>query len=707
MHTDSSPRPTWLVILGLLILGMAVFAQVRDFGFSAYDDTIYVSENPTISAGLTWSGIKEVTLEGHHLLWTPITSLSYMVGCEIYGLNPAGHHLTNLLLHLCGVLLLFYTLLKLTGAFWPSAFVAAVFAIHPLNVEPVAWISGRKEQLFIIFWLLSLLAYARYAKKPGVLPYLLVLLCHLAGLASKPTHLMLPAVLMLIDFWPLDRVDARAFLSLQGWKRLVLLALEKVPLFALSAAVTLWTISTVQDAGGLRDFSSVPLSERIPNTIWVYGWYLKQTLLPAGLTVHYPYPEVPVGGLPLRGILMVLVFITLVSITYLRRFPVIAVGWGWFVLVLLPTSGLLRANSFLMADRYAYVPMIGLLIMAAWGIPLFIQRFTRATWLPGLIGALFLLSLIPNAYRQTSYWKDDLSLWGHAVQVIPESPVAHNSYGRALREAGRLQEAEEQFLLAIAAPGPFRILPHMNLGTLYASAGHLEAAQEHFETVVNGNPSYAPGYRFLGLVLLDRAKVSPSPDAMQEQGHLALATAVYLDPTQADAVQRIAALPEDARPSEAEIAMNLAQRFERLGRQEEANAYYEKVAEKTPNDAGSLRRLADLLARRGRFEPAQTLLYRALEAAPADLATALSLGQLLLMDNKPEAAAAVYDRALEHHPDDTDLLLQVGRAQAAAGDAVDARATFEKVLDVDPGNQAAQIGLHQMVTTMPPLSLQP
>lgn len=710
MPEDKQSRPTLLVVLGLLLLGLLVFARVRTFGFSSYDDTVYVSENPVIGAGITWAGVKEVTLRGQHLLWTPLTSLSYMIGVEIYGLNPAGHHLTNLALHLLGAVLLFFTLRRLTGAFWASAFVAAVFTVHPLNVEPVAWVSGRKEQLFVIFWLLSLLAYQRYTERITIRSYLLVLLCHLAGLASKPTHLMLPMVLLLLDLWPLRRVDTP---SIKGFIRCIsLLVLEKLPLLMLSLAVTWWTFTTVEDAGGLRDLSAVPLAERIPNTIWVYGWYLKQTLLPGNLTVHYPYPETPFSGLLIRGILMGLVFLSLVSITYIKRFPVIIVGWCWFLLVLFPTSGLLRANSFLMADRYAYVPMIGLLIMLAWGVPLLLGRFVRAKWLSGVLGVVFLLSLLPNAYRQTTYWKNDITLFSHAVEVIPESPVAHNSLGLALRRADRLAEAEEQFLLAINTPGPFRILPHMNLGTLYASLGKLEAAEEHFETVVNGNPGYAPGYTFLGRVLLDQAARGALPaDAartLRERAHLALATALTLDPLQGGAGQILRALPEAQHPSPAEIALGLAQRYEHVGQDAESGRYYEKAVAEMPEDVHALRRMAALFAQRGKFTLAQEVFSRALTVDPTDLTTILELGKILAMDGQPEESLAVYERALAHHPDDAVLLVRTATARESLGQLDAARETYDAALQANPDNEAARYGRYRLNAssqTLPPISL--
>jgi Flp pilus assembly protein TadD len=515
--TSQELRRAVLPALALALAVLAVYAQTATFGFSDYDDTIYVSENPVIAAGITWAGVKEVVLHGHHLLWTPITSFSYMLGCTLHGTNAAGHHLTSVLLHIVAAWLVFWTLWRYTGAWGFAWFVAAVFALHPLNVESVAWVSGRKNQLYAIFWMLSLLAYRRYTLSHQISLYILILLLHLAGLASKPTHLVLPVVLLLLDIWPLRRIEPRALFTLPGIRQALWLGVEKLPLLALSIAVSLFTFNMVAEGGGLRDLAEVPLAQRIPNTAYVYAFYLLKLFWPTGLTIHYPFP---IGGFPSATIVLsyaVLGLITLVSLlplvpkfhlgTHLSPklcFLPLFVGWWWYLLVLLPESGLLRANSFLMADRYAYVSTLGLIIAVAWTArPLVARLPVRAAWGGG---ALLLALLGGYTAWQATFWKDDLALWTRSAALYPDSPVAHDSLGVALKKAGRTDDAVLAFKRALACPGPFKVLPSMNLGTIYFEREDYKEAASYFEEVAERNPTFVPALVWAGRTLERQGK---------------------------------------------------------------------------------------------------------------------------------------------------------------------------------------------------------
>lgn len=482
----------WLPGAVLALAVMAVYAQSAGFGFSSYDDTIYVSENPVITAGITWAGVREVVVHGHHLLWTPITSLSYMIGCAIHGTNAAGHHLTSVGLHIVAAWLVFLVIWRYTRALWFAWFVAAVFALHPLNAESVAWVSGRKNQLYAVFWMLSLLAYLRYTKTLTLRSYLPLVLLHLCGLASKPTHIMLPAVLILLDFCPLNRVVRAPVLSWNWIKCVLTLVAEKLPLFALSLAITVWTVGTVDEAGGMRDLAAVPLGERLGNTAFVYAWFVAKTFWPMDLTIHYPYP---VGGFEtatLAASVALIGVLTAVSVVSFFRGRVFFLGWWWFLIVLLPESGLLRANSFLMADRYAYVSVIGLVIAFGW--PIYRWAQARPAWRRGVAfaGAAVLVAMIPVTALQAATWKDDEALFSRAARLYPQNPVAHNSLGVALKKAGRLDEAELAFKSALACPGLFKVLPGMNLGALYFERGDMKAASERFEEIAARSPEYVP-----------------------------------------------------------------------------------------------------------------------------------------------------------------------------------------------------------------------
>lgn len=561
-------RGAWAAVL-LAVLVLLVYAQTATFGFSSYDDTIYVSENPLITAGLTWAGIREVFIQGHHLLWTPLTSLSYMIGCEIYGVSPAGHHLSSVALHLVAAWLVFYTLWRYTESFGLALVIAAIFAVHPLNVESVAWVSSRKNQLYAIFWMLSLLAYRRYALAPSPRGYLAVAALHLAGLASKPTHLMLPVVLLLLDVWPLGRIDPRAVFSSSGLRRALGLGVEKLPLLALSLAVAVWTLGTVQEAGGMRDLSAVPLAERLANTAYVYAYFVVKLLWPTGLTVHYPYP---VDGLPA---LLVAASATLfgvcsvASIVSLFRARVFFVGWWWFVLILLPESGLLRANSFLMADRYAYISTLGLLLLLLWPLR---EAVTRSRPLAVLMATL-VIGLAAWGAWQARFWQSDLALFGRSARLYPESPVAHNSLGLALLRDGRPDEARTSFERALVAPGNFKVLPKMNLGVLALQQGHTAAAREHFAEVAQRSPHYAPAYLWLARSLGDSPEAADLCDA-----------AALLAPKDPEVIAAMAS----RTPNPVRGHLVIARNFLALGRERNALAHFDSVLATEPTQPDAL-----------------------------------------------------------------------------------------------------------------------
>jgi len=656
-------HPAAGVACALVAAILAVYVQTASFGFSSYDDGIYVSENPVINRGLTADGLREVLLHGHHLLWTPVTSISYMIGCSLYGLSPAGHHLTSVALHAVAALLLFAALRRLTGALWCSAAVAMLFAIHPLNVESVAWVSGRKNQLYAIFWMLSLLAYARYtliADRPdapnrprGMIgTYALLILFHFLGLASKPTHLMLPVVLLLLDFWPLRRFTLNDLVTRTGWARILRLGIEKVPLLALSLAITVWTWGTVAEAGGLRDFDAVPLAERVFNTIHVYGWFIAKTLWPFGLTVHYPYPATPLGLAAIAPALLCLAALALAALATLRRAPWLAAGLGWFVVVLLPESGLLRANSFLMADRYAYVSQIGLFIALVWGARTLAERAPAIhRGIPLLFAVIAACAMVASA-RQAAFWRDDLSLFGHAAQVTPNSPVAFNSLGVALRRAGRDAEAEQAFLTALTTPGPFKVLPNMGLGVLYLDQGRAEEALERFSAVVSGNPVYAPAHawRARALAVLGR----------RDEADVSASAALVLD-----VADDVALAVLDGRQPDAAAGGNaIGKSFFQAGRPLDALRFFSRAIAARPDYAEAHLNAGAALATLGDAQQAIAAFEEALRLDPASPEAHCNLGILLAAGGQSQRARKHLEAALSLRPDyrpAAEALAQLGR----------------------------------------------
>ena len=387
-----------LVCLGLVAVTWAVFGQTLAHDFVNFDDHVYVYENPLVIRGLSTEGIIGAFTHTHARNWHPLTTLSHMLDCQLYGLNAGGHHLTNVILHTISVLLLFLVLKQMTGAFWQSAFVAGVFAIHPLHVESVAWIAERKDVLCAVFFMLTLAAYARYARAPSAPRYLLVALLFAFGLMSKPMLVTLPFVLLLLDYWPLGRFGGQ---KSEVGSRLRRLITEKIMLFALSALSCIATLF----AQGPSAIDQLPFLWRLNNTFVSYFTYIWQMLWPARLAVFYPHPNV---SLPLVEVTVAIAFLVGVSllVIYLRRTkPYLVTGWFWYLGMLVPVIGLVQVGEQAHADRYTYLPQIGLYIMIAWTVgDLLVEstpRVRRA--LIGVAAALAILSLGVRAFGQASY----------------------------------------------------------------------------------------------------------------------------------------------------------------------------------------------------------------------------------------------------------------------------------------------------------------
>ncbi|MFM1919248.1 MAG: hypothetical protein RLZZ303_882 [Candidatus Hydrogenedentota bacterium] len=495
----------------LALVAVLPFSQAVGFDWLRYDDPQYVTENPHISGGLTWAGIQEAFGHGLNLLWIPVTSISYMLGVSLHGLHPAGHHLTNVLLHAVNTLLAFAAFRALHAPRWSALAAAALFAVHPLAAEPVAWISGRKDLLGATFWLGAIVAYARFAAAPTAPRMVLPLLLFALGIASKVTVIALPLVLIALD--------ALAFRRLQSGTALprcaALLVAEKLPMFLLGALVSWWAVQLHVNEGGIRSLEQVPMAVRVMNVVHVYAFHVVKFALPTGLTVHYPYLESGPPPLLLAAAATLLLGISVALLLVARRAPLALAGWLWFTMALLPSAGLARVDSFLTADRYAYVPMLGLALMVcALGQAQYEQLPSlRRPLLAALAGAVALYA--GAAFVQAGHWRNDVSLFARAASLYPESPTILNGYGTALNRAGRREDARAVFERARAAQGPFRILPTMNLAMLCASEGDWDGARRYLQEVVGGNPEYLPAYAFLARVNRDEAAAEQNPERRQ------------------------------------------------------------------------------------------------------------------------------------------------------------------------------------------------
>ena len=429
-----------LIYVVLAVATFIAFEPARLNGFVNYDDDDYVTRNPQVSAGLTPESVRWAFTTPYMANWHPLTWLSHMLDCELFGLNPLRHHLTSLSFHIANTLLLFWVLKRMTGVVWQSAFVAAVFALHPLRVESVAWVAERKDVLSGFFWMLTMALYVRYAERVSIGRYIAVFLSFGLGLMAKPMLVTLPFVLLLLDYWPLGRFQLSRD---AGYRSLFHLVREKVPLFVLSIASSVVTFIVQQGAGAMKPAESFGLNIRISNAIVSYMGYIFKMIYPIGLAPLYPHPG---GNLPRWQpiVFFVILAVTSAGIIYMHRRYLIA-GWLWYLGMLVPVIGLVQVGQQAMADRYSYLPSIGIFIMVGWGANELLERWRYRKIGLGISAAVVLAALLICTRIQVRYWQNNLTLFRHTIEVTSNNFVMHSNYGNALLEEGVLEQAIENY----------------------------------------------------------------------------------------------------------------------------------------------------------------------------------------------------------------------------------------------------------------------
>jgi len=476
----------------LCLLTAAVFAPVLGYGFLHFDDGIYVTANRAVKAGVTWAGVRWAFSSVHHSNWTPLTWLSHMLDVELFGLAPAGHHLVNVVLHIANTVLLFALLRRMTGALRRSALVAALFAVHPLHVESVAWIAARKDLLSTLFGLLALWWYAGFAALGRRRDYGLSLLFAALSLLAKQMLVTLPLLLLLLDWWPLRRLapdrppgprrrDRRSAPSVAD------LVVEKAPFFALSFAASAVAFLAQRQGGSVADLEMLSLWRRIDNAVVSWVVYVEQTVLPVGLCAFYPFPRAPHPGWLFGASLLGLIAVSVVAVWTLRRHRYLAVGWLWFLVTLAPVIGLIQIGNQALADRYTYVPLIGLFIMVSFGAADLLDRWRAPDRAFAMLCLALPCALAVPASLQVRTWKDDRVVFERALAVTEGSFTAHNNLGNVLQEQGEY-EAAVRHLEAALRLRPASPKVHNNLANVYLDLGRREDALRHLELALRLAP---------------------------------------------------------------------------------------------------------------------------------------------------------------------------------------------------------------------------
>lgn len=496
-----------IIAVSILVLAVAcVYAQVAAFDFISLDDGTYVKYNHSIREGLTLKGVSWAFTSMYASNWHPVTWLSHMADVRLFGWQPGMHHLMNVFFHTAGTVLLFLFLRSCTGVCWKSFGVAALFALHPLHVESVAWISERKDVLSTFFWMLTLLGYAWYAKKPSLQRYLLVACSFALGLMAKPMLVTLPFVLLLLDYWPLKRLS-QANVSLPLRKKgiwasgisgagLRQLLIEKIPLFIMAGGSSIITFTAQENGGAVNSLETVPVFFRISNSLTSYTAYLLKMVWPVDLAVFYPLPH-SISPISAAGAFVLLLAITALVLWAHRKFSYLAVGWFWYLGTLVPVIGLIQVGGQSMADRYTYVPLIGIFIMITWGLGDLFARWRYGQMMLGGASLLVLVLLVSLTWIQVGTWKNSISLFTHAIRITQNNYLAHHNLGCAFYEKGRMQEAVDHYTEAIRIYPDYG-LAHMNLALALEKQGKYKEALSHYYKASRLNPKSALSHYYIG-----------------------------------------------------------------------------------------------------------------------------------------------------------------------------------------------------------------
>ena len=686
-----------LVCLLLFIATLLAYWQVTGHEFVRYDDDVYITENSHVKAGLTPESIRWSLTATDSGNWHPLTWLSHMLDVQLFGMNAGRHHLTNLLLHIANSLLLFLVLKRMTGASWQSFLVAALFALHPLNVESVTWVSERKNVLSTFFWILTMGSYALYVERPNAVRYIPVFLLLMLGLAAKPMLVTLPFALLLLDYWPLGRLKIGPpfpFIDKQQRSIAFHLLLEKAPLFALIAASSFVTFLVEQSAGSVVPLGRHPLNARIANAVVSYVVYIEKMFWPSHLAVLYPHP----GKLPMwqvAGACLLLLIISLLAIRVVIRHPYFAVGWLWYIGTLVPVIGLVQVGYQALADRYAYVPLIGLFMIIAWGFYEIVKKWHRRQ-LVLIVTAIALCSVLMTAtWVQVRYWANSITLFEHALEHTDNSSVMHCSLGVALADQERRTEAIRHYSEALRID-PNYVKAHNNMGIALKNEGRTDEAIYHYSEALRINPYSAEAHYNLGNALADKGRLDEAIDhfsrALQidpddAEAHNNLGNALCHQGRLDEAVDHFSRLLQ-IEPDNAEAHNNLGNALTHLGRLDEAIHHYFKSLHINPGYAEVHNNLGIALAKAGRTAEAIDHYIKALHSNPNYAEAHINLGVELDNQGRIDEAIDHFQKALSLKPEFIEAMYHLAKLYISRAEYEKALSLYQKMLTFVPDNPA-------------------
>ncbi len=675
----------FLISAALVILTAVAYWPIRHNGFVDYDDDVYITKNPKVTEGLTPDSVIWAFTHPHQYMWHPLTTLSHILDCQFFGLEPFWHHLVSLLFHTANALLLFWILSKITGSMWASAFVAAVFALHPLQVESVAWAAERKTVLSGFFWLLTIAAYIWYTKKPGAKRYILLFVTYALCIMTKPVVITLPLVLLLMDYWPLGRFKLGSDLKSETARKKTepqgipagKLIIEKIPLLVLSALLAVATVlSQKTSEKAVITLERIPLAYRISNMFLSYIRYIGKMIWPGRLAVFYPHPDGNISAITVLLCALLFVLISALCIYIGRRKKYAVVGWLWFVGTLVPMIGLVQVGNQAMADRYMYIAMLGLLFIIVWSVKDFISADHRWKTPAAVSAALVLVVFVMLTRTQVKYWQNSLTLFAHALKVTENNTTAENNYGHALLEAGRPGEAVK-YLADALDKDPALAEARINLGLALRKQGKLNEAIACFKELIRRGQVSAKVYYNLVVALSEQKKY--------DEAIKYLSKAMALDPTYPNAKYIMGSLLMSAgRTDEAvkyfeemlkenkyspQVHYNLAATLSMHKKYDAAIKHLARVLELDPNYPDAHNTMGTLLASKGRFNEAVEQFKEALRKDPENPVLYTKLGLAYQQLGKSNEAIRSWSKAAEIKPDDVGILNNLAWAIAVTDKA--------------------------------------
>lgn len=659
------------IALGLVALTLAAFWGVSQLGFVNFDDHLYIDDNPSLHLGLSPAGLRWAFTTPGFYNWIPLTLITYLADYQIGGMQPLTYHVTNLVFHVLNVLLLFWVMRRWTGAPWCSAWVAALFAVHPLHVESVAWVAERKDVVSAFFWFLTMLAYLRYRERPGIARYLAVCLSFTAGLLAKPMLVTLPCVLLLLDYWPLGRfgdeeTSWRARVT-RAWPALA----EKLPLFALTVLIAVITYYFQAHSGTRSAVGDYALAVRLANAALAYAVYLGKMCWPMYLAAFYPHPwDVPPSpGLSVAAAVVMLGALTTWVVSARKRHPYLMVGWLWYLGTLVPVIGFVQVGEQGMADRYTYIPLIGIFIALVWGIRSAVTNRKWARRVTVVVACGLLAACLVLTGRQVDVWRDSFTLWRHAVNVTAFNGRAHYNLGCALLDADQIPEAQSQFRAALEV-APRNAQAANNLGLTFMKQGRRQAAAEAFDKAIRLEPGLAEAHVNLGNLCLEQGDLQAAMDCF--------AKTLAIDPGNVDA----------------HIEMGHALTL--LKQDPEAARQFDAALQLEPQKADVHYRIGSILLGAGETQAAIERIREAVRLEPDLVKAQIDLGVALASQGRFDEAIVHLDRARSLEPDNPDALYNLGGALAASGRLAEAREQFTRLLALHPGDQAARQALQSL-----------